>query len=359
MRTLTLRELNRALLARQLLLARARLPVPRAIERLCALQAQYPPSPYIALWSRLVGFRREQLTRALDRRQVVKATLFRMTLHLTSARDYPALAGLWHAARREQYTGLSPKDVSRLARRLEAALAAGPQTHGELTALAQPELAGREWQVRGLTPLVHLPSSATWGSHGERRLVAGERWLGTPLGQREAGAELLVRRHLRAFGPATREDLMRFAGLRAGDLRPGLESLPLRRFSDERGRVLLDLPRQPLPAADTVAPVRFLPKWDSALLAYEPAARERVLPERYRKTVIAINGDVLPTFLVDGFVAGAWAVERTKHRATLVLEPFEPLPASARKGLVEEAERLVRFVEPDAASFSTRFGGSA
>jgi hypothetical protein len=357
-RTLTLRELNRALLARQLLLQRARLSVPRAIERLCALQAQYPPSPYIALWSRLVDFQRGQLTRAIARRQVVKATLFRMTLHLTSARDYPALAGVWHASRREQYTGLSPRDVARLARRLEDALAAGPQTHVELTALAQPELAGREWQIRGLTPLVHLPSSSDWGFHGQRQLVSGERWLRTPLGERVAGAELLVRRHLGAFGPATREDLLRFAGLRAGDLRPALEALPLRRFGDERGRVLLDLPRQPLPAETTPAPLRFLPKWDSALLAYEPTARDRILPERYRKTVIAVNGDVLPTFLVDGFVAGAWAVERSKRRATLVLEPFEPLPASARSGLVDEGERLVRFVEPDAPSFSTRFGGS-
>jgi DNA glycosylase AlkZ-like len=291
-RVLSLRELNRALLERQLLLERRKLSVPRAVERLCALQAQYSLSPYIALWTRVADFRKEQLTRALEQRRVVKSSLFRGTLHITSARDYPYFAAAWL-----------------------------PRT-------------------RTLTPLVHLPPSGTWRFHGRPELLAMQTWLDVDLPTREEGAVHLVRSYLAAFGPATQDDLLRFAGVRVGDVRPGLERLELRRFRDEKGHVLLDLPRAPVPDGQTTAPVRFLPKWDSALLAYATPERTRILPEQFRRTVIKPNGDVAPTVLVDGFVAARWDIDR---KGRLKIEPLRRLTKDERAEVNEEGERLREF----------------
>jgi hypothetical protein len=349
-RVLSTRELNRALLARQLLLERRSLPVQRAVERLCALQAQYSPSPYIALWSRLAGFRKEALTRALDRRQVVRATLMRITLHIVSARDYPYFAAIWMPATQEMTPGVTPERLASLAARVQAA-GRSPVTHADIEALAAEEMGGR-WRTRCLAPLVQLPPAGTWRFHGRPQLQVMEEYLGAELPPREAGAERLVRSYLAAFGPATQTDVLRFCGMRVGDLRPGLDRIDLRRFRDEGGRVLLDLPRAPLPEAAGPAPVRFLPKWDHALLAYDD--RTRILPAELQATVIRKNGDVLPTFLVDGVVAGMWTVERKRDKATLSLEPFAPLPRKIRDELAAEGDRLVRWIEDDATSFAVR-----
>lgn len=334
-----LRELNRALLERQLLLQRRRLAAPRAVERLCALQAQYSPSPYIALWSRLTGFRKELLTQALEDREVVKSSLFRITLHITSANDYPYYAAAWLPAAREMTPRVTVEGLAELSRKVHAA-AQKPITHEHLEAIAAEEMGGR-WRTRTLAPLLQIPPSGTWGFHGRPKLLAMKAWLGIDLPAREDGAEHLVRRYLASFGPATQQDLLRFAGVRAGDLRPGLERLELRRFRDERGRALLDLPRTPLPAGDVPAPVRFLPKWDSSLLAYAPPERTRILPERFRSTVIRKNGDVLPTVLVDGFVAATWNIDRKRG---LEIEPLRRLTSAERADVDDEGERLVEFV---------------
>ena len=349
-RVLSARELNRALLARQLLLERRRLPVGRAVERLCALQAQYSPSPYIALWTRLAGFRKEQLMRALVRREVVRATLMRITLHMVSARDYPFFAAVWMPATQEMTARVTPTQMAELSRRVHAA-ASEPVTHAEIEAIAAAEMGGR-WRTRCLAPLVHLPPSGNWRFHGRPQLLVMQEWLGSELPSREEGAERLVRSYLAAFGPATQSDLLRFAGMRVGDVRPGLDRLRLRRFRDESGRVLLDVPRGPLPDPATAAPVRFLPKWDHSLLAYDD--RTRILPAELQATVIRKNGDVLPTFLVDGIVSGIWSVERVKDKATLRLEPFGPLARKVRGEVAAEAERLVRWIEDDATSFAVR-----
>ena len=338
-RVLTLRELNRALLERQLLLGRRRLAAPGAIERLCALQAQYSPSPYIALWSRITGFRKEQLTRALEERKVVKSTLFRITLHMTSARDYPYFAAAWLPAAREMTPRLTIEKAAELSRKVSAA-AGKPVTHEQIESIAAEEMGGR-WRVRTLAPLLHVPPSGTWGFHGRPELLLMKAWLGGNLPTREEGARHLVRSYLAAFGPATQQDLLRFSGVRIGDLRPGLEQLELRAFRDERGRVLLDLPRAPLPEGDVPAPVRFLPKWDSSLLAYAPPERTRILPEKFRSTVIRKNGDVLPTVLVDGFVAASWNVDKKRG---LEIEPLRRLTKAERAEIDEEGERLVEFV---------------
>jgi hypothetical protein len=339
-RVLTLRELNRALLARQLLLERRELGIQQAVERLCAVQAQWPQSPFIALWTRLTGFRKEQLVRALEQRKVVKTQLFRITLHMTSARDYPYFAAAWLPAARDRTPGVTVEKLEELSRRVKAAAMNAPVTQAQVEELAAAEMGGLRWRTRTLTPLVHLPPSGTWSHYGRAQLRAMEAVLGVELPSREDGAERLVRSYFAAFGPATQEDLLRFAGMRVGDIRAGLERVKLRSFRDERGRILLDLPRAPLPDPETPVPVRFLPKWESSLLAYAPPERTRILPEKLRSTVIAKNGDVLPTVLVDGFVAATWDVGTKRD---LTITPLQHLTKQERAAIDDEGERLVEF----------------
>jgi hypothetical protein len=199
---------------------------------------------------------------------------------------------------------------------------------------------GGRWRTRTLAPLLHLPPSGTWGFHGRPTLQVMDTWLGVGLPSRGEGAAHFARSYLAAFGPATQEDLVRFAGVRVRDVRLGLDQLKLRRFLDERGRVLLDLPRSPLPDGETDAPIRFLPKWDSSLLAYAPPERTRILPERFRSTVIRSNGDVLPTVLVDGFVSATWAIDR---KGEMQISPLRRLSKAERAQVDEEAERLREF----------------
>jgi hypothetical protein len=340
-RVLTLRELNRALLARQLLLERRKLNVQQAVERICAIQAQWPQSPYIALWTRLTGFRKEQLTRSLEQRKVVKSQLFRITLHMTSARDYPYYAAVWQPSARDTTPGVDRKTIERLSREVKALATKAPVTHEQIADLAADQMGGFRWRTRTLTPLVHLPPSGTWSHYGRAELQAMEAVLGVELPPREDGAEHLVRRYLAAFGPATQQDLLRFAGLRVGDVRAGLDRVELRTFRDERGRMLLDLPKAPLPDGDTPAPVRFLPKWDSSILAYAPPERARILPEKFRSTVIRNNGDVLPTVLVDGFIAATWAADRKRK---VQIEPLRRLTRAERSAIDEEGDRLAEFL---------------
>jgi len=338
MRTLDRSTLNRATLARQLLLERSDRSPADALHHLVGLQAQAPLAPYIALWSRLTGFQREQLTRALEERDVVKSTLFRITLHITSARDYPYFAAGFLPAAQEKTARVTSEQTAELSRRVHAA-AKKPLTHEQLEALAAEEMGGR-WRTRILAPLVHLPPSGTWRFWGTPTLLGMQTWLGVDLPDREEGAKRIVERHLAAFGPATQQDLLRFAGVRVGDLRPGLEGLELRAFRDERGRKLLDLPRAPLPDGETPAPIRFLPKWDSSILAYAPPERARILPEKFRSTVIRKNGDVLPTVLVDGFVAATWNIDQKRG---LEIEALQRLTKTERAEIDDEGERLVEF----------------
>jgi hypothetical protein len=243
-------------------------------------------------------------------------------------------------ARLERFADL---DLDALAERL-LALEPGPQLrprwYETLDEIANRSIRPDErWSLWGAVQLrarlVHAAPSGTLGFRGSPALVpVGE--LGTP----EAPLAELVRRYLGAFGPASVDDVSSWTGLRTPLVRQGLDGLRLLRFRDEKGRLLLDLPRAPLPPPDTAAPIRFLPKWDSSLLAHSPPERERILPERYRKTVIRKNGDVLPTFLVDGFVAGVWGVRRKR----LALEPFEPLPNRVLAEVEREGERAVDFL---------------
>ena len=337
-RPLTLGELNRATLARQMLLARARVPVARAVERLCAMQAQSAKAPYVGLWSRLGGFRREQLTRAYERKQVVRSTLFRVTIQLVSAADQPSFATLMHRRWRDEFRNWK-LPAEEWAARIVRLAEDGPFTYAQANA-AVPELPDRyRWRVRCLTPLVHVPPAGTWGNH-RIHVTTAERWLGpSDVDPREAGARF-IERYLAGYGPASKADLLRFAGLRAGDVSAGFEALEskLVHLQTEDGRTLFDLRRAKRPAADTPAPVRFLPEWDHLILGFDD--RTRVLPPEHAPAVIKKNGDVLPTFLVDGMVAGTWRYEDGKVKT----EPLGPLPRTVRSELEDEGTRLAAFL---------------
>jgi hypothetical protein len=338
-RVLTLRELNRTLLLRQLLLRRERLPVTRAIERVGALQAQWAPAPYLALWSRLEGFERAALERALSRGSVVKALLMRATMHLVSARDYPWLDSCVREARTLARTrGTRPPDT-RIVMRAIALTRERPRTRPELMReLGYDPQDPHQWReqswVIALARLEQTPEAAFWGFRGSPLLRPAEH----ELPPRREAAAYLIRRYLAAFGPATRADISAWSGVPIRDLAAGFETLRLRPFRDEAGRELLDLPRAPLADGDVPAPVRLLPRWEEILLAHKD--RTRVLPDEYRKQVIAVNGEVRQAILVDGFVAGYW-----EHSGDHVaIHPFEPLPRQARRELEEEAARLAAWL---------------
>jgi Winged helix DNA-binding domain len=357
-RVLSTRELNRALLARQLLLERSRLPLARALEQVAGLQTQYAPSAYIRLWASLERFRLDDLTRALERKRAIQGTLMRSTIHVVSPRDYWLFAEGIGPSREEWWLRTHARevggdvDLDAVARELRAELAGRVWHRDELLRARGSSIWSGAWVA-----LVRVPPSGTWKRRRADLFRLAEEWLGPSDADEERGLEHLLRRYLWAFGPARLADAAGWAGVTATKLRPAVEVVGLRTFRDEEGKQLLDLPRRPLPPGDIPAPVRFLPTWDATLLVH--ARRTQILPERFRplvfntKTPHSVN-----TFLVDGSVAGKWRAERAGSRAILVLEPFEPLPRAARAELAEEAERLVRFVEADATSFATRFAGS-
>jgi hypothetical protein len=338
-RVLTRRELNRALLARQLLQQRKRLSPTAVIERLVGVQAQWPSAPYVGIWTRTTGFRRDSLERLLVKGDVVKATVMRQTLHLVTPRDY----ALIRAAMSETNFPWETAIAKRLAPSVRALAAAGPLTGAEGVAYIEREHglkgidARRAWRAaRARAHLLHHHETALWRARPEGRFVALAE--PEPHDPRKARAEML-RRYLAAFGPASRRDISAWSMMHVPEIKAALELLePLVRFHDENGRELLDVPRAPLPAADTPAPVRFLPKWDNALLAW--ADRTRILPEEYRRVVIGQNGDVAQTFLVDGFVAGTWRAEKGR----VIAEPFAKLSRSAERELKDEAARLETFL---------------
>lgn len=351
MRTLTLRELNRATLARQLLLRRQRLTVTRALERVAGLQAQWPPSPYLGLWSRVDAFRPDDLVRAVARRHVVKATLMRTTLHLVSAADYLAYAGIYRERRiaelQRQLAKMGEEaDFAEEGKRLAALAEERPRARPELlTLLGRPKLRIEDrspWLVwYGLVAhaeLVHGPSSSAWRSNtAGGTFVPARTWLGDDGAAGEEATAHLVRRYLAAFGPASRADIAQWTGLPLNTLGQGLERLELRRFRNEHGRELYDLRRAPLPAANTPAPPRLLPRFDHLVLGHHD--RRRMLADEHRGLVIQ-GGEVAATFLVDGFVAGTWSLEAGRVR----LKPFAPLPRVARRELEDEASRLDSFI---------------
>ena len=342
-RTLSERELNRALLARQGLLDRFAGSVPRALERAGGLQAQYAPSMYVGLWSRMEGLARDDVTRALERRTAVQATLMRATIHLVARRDYWPFALAVRTARRAMWLRatrgvVSERDMAEAAAIVRARLAEPGAT---LHRKEIEELVGKERATYvGLwVDLVRVPPSGTWERRRADLFALAEDWVGPPPDMSEPEAiEHLVRRYLAGFGPASLADVVSYTGLARGELAGPLQRAATRRFRSAGGDELLDVPRAPLPDPQTPAPVRFLPTWDATLLVH--ARRTGLLPEDHRPKIFHVkNPHSSPTFLVDGVVAGTW-----RHRdGEIELEPFEPLDAAAQRELRDEADRLAAF----------------
>lgn len=335
-RVLTQRELNRALLARQLLLERSRLSIPLALERMAGIQNQYAPNAYIRLGSCLDSFRRDDLTRALERRSVVQATLMRSTIHVVSKRDFWPFAAAIRDPQRAWWLRVrkprpQARELEQTAEEIRALTADGPLRHEQLV-----ELTGRRWGAVGpWLELVRVPPSGTWEQRRANLFQVAERWVGPEDVDPDAALDQLVRRYVGGFGPAPLADIAGWAGVKPHDLAPALDRVPLRRFRDEQGTELLDLPRAPLPDADTPAPVRFLPTWDAVLLVH--ARRTGVLPEEYRPRIFHTKmPQSVGTFLVDGVVAGTWRYERDRVR----WEPFHRLAGSVRREVDAEAEML-------------------
>jgi hypothetical protein len=359
---LTRNELNRATLARQMLLAREKTTVPRAVERLAGLQAQLARPPFIGLWSRVQGFRAEDLARAVHDRKVVRATLMRGTLHVMTTKDYlelrpalqPLLSEAFVAVLKDRAERVDLDGVTRTAR---ACLDEQPRTFEDLRAVLEKAWPGLDpralgYAVRMHLPLVQVPTDTRWGWPGAACFAVAESWIGRTLGK-GGGAAALVLRYLGAFGPATVRDAQTWSGMRSladafATLRPKLKV-----FHDEKGRELFDLPRAPRPAASTPAPVRFLPDYDNLVLAH--ADRTRVVPDAHRPRLATKNLQVPATFLVDGFVAGSWKIERARSAAALVATPFETLSRKTRTELIEEGTALLRFAESDAKTAEVRF----
>ena len=341
-RTLSAAELNRALLARQLLLERSRLSVPKALERIGGIQAQYAPAMYVGLWSRLDGFEREQLTRALERRTVVQGTSLRATIHLLTPRDWWVFSAATAERRRREWVRTrklaTPAQMNAVVDRVRPLLDQGPvdrKVLQETIGLGAPGISG----INAWLDLVRVPPSGTWDRRRADLFADAADWIGPPpeLDLAEATARL-ARSYLRGFGPGSAAEIADWAGLGLAEIRAALERLELRRFRAEDGEELVDLPRLPLPDPRTPAPVRFLPTWDATLLVH--ARRSQVLPERHRPRVFSTKTpQSVATFLVDGRVAGIWRHEKGR----VAVEPLEPLDGRARARVDEEAERLAAF----------------
>ena len=337
-RVLATRDLNRALLARQLLLERATTPLPRALERIGGIQAQYAPSMYIGLWSRLADFERDQLTRALQRKSVVQGSMMRATIHLVSRRDYwPFVVGIREGQQRwwlRVHKGVTRREISANDRKIRKALSGTTLSRAELE-----DVVGQRLGPAGIfVDLVRVPPSGTWERRRADLYALAEDWVGPESSTPAAGVERLVSAYLQGFGPARVTEIADWASLDVTTVRRALEGLDLRRFEDEQGKELIDLPRLPLPDGDTPAPIRFLPVWDATLLVH--ARRTQILPEKYRSRVFNVRTPhSVNTFLVDGQVAGTWRYEK----GNVKVAPFGRLPKGVRAELDDEAERLAQF----------------
>jgi hypothetical protein len=360
------RGLNRTTLLRQSLLERATGNLAPAIGRLAGIQAQHAEASHVALWSRVAGFESSKLERALQRRSLVKATTIRSTLHLVAAADYPAFDAASSVGRVEVWAATVRRagvDVVAIHRKL-LAYASEPRTVDELEAFVEKLAPGTRLAASapsGLTRaafrivsahggLVHVPPSGFWGEHGAPRYVAARTWLKDaepPSG--DEGLQLLIRRYLGAYGPASVADIGRWMGERkAPRIRTGLDALgdAIRRDRAEDGRDLVDVADAPLASGDERAPARFLSRWDSVVIGYDD--RARILPPALAGAVIKKNADILATFLVNGQIGGTWTSETVKGRGILRMTPLVSVPKVARNALEEEGALLVRFVERDA-----------
>ena len=363
---LSQRALNRATLARQLLLQRTEMPAADAIEHLVGMQAQAPLAPYVGLWTRLEGFRTDDLAQLIAARRAVRASLMRRTVHLVTARDCLSLRTLMQPMLVSGFASspfarnLMGVDMPALVEAGRALLEERPRTRVELSKLLSKQWPDRDaaslaYAVSYQVPLVQVPPRGIWGSitQGQATWTTMEAWLGRPLDPAPSPDDVVMR-YLTAFGPATVMDIRTWSVL------PGLRAVTerlrpcLRTFRDERGRELFDLPDAPRPDPETPAPVRFLPEYDNLLLSH--ADRTRFMSEEHKTPLFPGNGGALGYVLVDGEFRGTWKIVRQRgDRATLTVEPFTALSRQETDALAEEGARLLAFAATDAAARDIQF----
>lgn len=374
---LTTLALNRATLARQgLLQPFSRISAAEAVRRAGSLQAQHPEWPPVALAARAAGRTTADLAGALERREVVRSSLMRITIHVVAAEDLWPMFTVMRPMRLAQWRLMLKADPvdSPLGRRMLAAhhvaiaaLRERPHSSLELdrlmaaevgheaTAVSRPAWRQPESRIvvraawrhfAAFVPLVHVPHEGE--GYGRSQYALATEWLGVDRPEiEEADARArLARRYLGAFGPASVDDLAAYAGRGHGGIRPWRDAIAslgdeLVEFRDESGRTLLDVVDAPRPPADTPAPPRLLARWDSVLLSHGSRHRGRVIADEHRPAVFSKNADVLPTFLVDGFVAGTWQLARRDGSVAVTLRPFRRLAPASRRGLESEADRLL------------------
>jgi hypothetical protein len=359
---LSRRALNRATLARQLLLHRSELPAANAVEHLVGLQAQTPHSWYTGLWTRLEDFRPQSVVDLINQRRLVRIALMRSTIHLVTAEDCLALRPLVQPVIERSMSGnfgrrlvgLDPVELIAAGR---AIVDERPRTFGEIGALLAERWPGRDpaalaQAIRAWVPLVQVPPRGIWGLSGPIAHTSVEIWLGRPA---TAGLsrEELIRRYLAAFGPATVKDMQTWSGLTrlaevVEQLRPQLVS-----FYDEHGKELFDLPDASRPDPDTPAPVRFLYDFDNLLLSH--ADRTRFITDEYHQQGYTADGPMPCIVLIDGFTRASWKITRQRGSATLQITPFVALSAQVRAELSEEGARLLAFAAGDAKAHDIQF----
>jgi hypothetical protein len=349
---LSTRALNRALLERQLLLRRAKMPASQAIERLVGMQSQVPTDPYVGLWSRLEGFEAGELARLLEMRRAVRATaMLRTTIHLLTARDCLRIRPLVQPAVERAFRhspfskALDGLDAHEVAAAGHALLVERPRTIGEVGRELQERWPDRDaealaYAVRYLVPLVQLPPRGIWRKGGRPILAPVETWLDAPL-DADPSLDDLVLRYLAAFGPATASDVQTWSWLTG--MREVLDRLRprLRTFRDERGLELFDVEDGPLPDPDTPAPVRFLPEFDNIFLSHDD--RSRIIDRNWLDQVL-MHGFIL----VDGLLRGVWKLDRKRERTTLVIAAWEAFSPEERSEVEVEGAGLLDFNAADA-----------
>jgi hypothetical protein len=361
-RVLSQRELNRALLARQLLLERAHMPAAQAIERVAGLQSQASAPPFIGLWTRLADFRESELQDLIDSRAVVRATMMRHTIHFVTPADYlwlrptiqPALDKNYGAQTNKRLAGFDIQPFLEAARK---GFAERPLTFAEVKQLIREldpacDIDAVSYAVRTHLQLIGVPNGSRWRFGGRAPFTLADAWLERPV-RDAADPREMVRRYLTAFGPATPADATAWSGV--GGMRAVFEELrpELRTFRDEAGTELFDVPDGLLPDAGTRAPVRFLPEFDNTLLSHKD--RTRVVADEHRQRVYIMPGRVMGTILLDGFVAAGWKIERKGRQATLVVEEFRPINKKERRTIEPEADALMQFIEPDPDDHQIRY----
>ncbi len=364
--SLTLQQMNRATLARQLLLERAATTPLKAIGRLVALQAQWPRPPFVGLWTRVKGFERAALVAEFQKRRVVRATMLRGTIHVATAADYialrpaiqPALDAGVQAILKDRLDGV---DLPALLKTSQSILKGGPKTfEGIRDAFLEADPSADEralgYAVRMMLPLVQVPEKDTaWAFPAKACFTPAETWLDRKVPTKPEPPDALILRYLEGYGPASAADIQAWSGLPGPSIREALDRLSpkLVTFTGPGIKALYDLPGAPRPAADTPAPVRFLPEYDNVIAA---RADERIVARAHRPRIFLSALRIAATVLVDGRAAATWTVATSKKRAVMTIVPFATLAPKIRRELVAEGEAVLKFSEPDAPAHDIAIG---